>query len=256
MFEPDLHMEDLDLHPLWMNDYHKFLLELQTNFGPHDPVTDAEHQLDNLSMKDSQCINKYIVEFNHITSQVHGYGNGALCHHFYSGLPDHTKGVIACVGKPTMLTELCILSQGIDACYWECKSEITCQAKPTNPPPSNTHASSSARSAQNTTSSTSVHNYDSRVKALPPRPFQPDLSQNLGKDSKLTSEKQKRHFDLKLCMFCGDPCHMAKDCRKSTSKAAKACAATTSALPDANPSASALEAKNRDKTQYIHSFQS
>ncbi|KAF9226069.1 hypothetical protein BS17DRAFT_814963 [Gyrodon lividus] len=70
-FEPDLlHMADLDLSPLYMNDYHKLPLKLQTKFGSHDLVTDAEDQLDNLSMKDSHCINKYVVELNCITSKV------------------------------------------------------------------------------------------------------------------------------------------------------------------------------------------
>ncbi|KIK77802.1 hypothetical protein PAXRUDRAFT_16706 [Paxillus rubicundulus Ve08.2h10] len=123
-FEPDLlHAEDLDLY--------------------------AEHQLDNLSMKDSQHINKYVVEFNHITSQVCGYRDSALCHHFYSGLLDRIKDEIARVGKPTTLTELRILSQGIDAHYWECKSKLTRQAKPTNPPLSKPHTSSPAKSAPN-----------------------------------------------------------------------------------------------------------
>ncbi|KIK72968.1 hypothetical protein PAXRUDRAFT_73980, partial [Paxillus rubicundulus Ve08.2h10] len=70
---------------------------------------------------------------------------------------------------------------------------------------------------------------------------QPDLSQKLCKDGKLTSEEQKCCFDLKLCMFCGNPGHMAKDCCKSTSKAAKAHTATTSTLLDANLSASTSE---------------
>ncbi|KIK97139.1 hypothetical protein PAXRUDRAFT_10350 [Paxillus rubicundulus Ve08.2h10] len=184
--KPDLlHTEDLDLRPLWMDDYCEFLLELQTNFGPHDPVADAKHQLDNLSMKDSQCINKYAIEFNHIASQVRGYGDGTLHHHFYSGLLDCIKDEITCVGKPAMLTELRILSQGINACYWECKSEITHQAKPTNPPPSNNHTSSSARSTPNPTSSTS----NSRAKAPPPHSSQPNLSLKLGKDGKLTSKE-------------------------------------------------------------------
>ncbi|KIK71859.1 hypothetical protein PAXRUDRAFT_22729, partial [Paxillus rubicundulus Ve08.2h10] len=113
--------------------------------------------------------------------------------------------------------------------------------KPTNPPPSKTHTSSPAKSAPNPANSTSVHNSDSRAKAPPPCPPQPDLSQKLGKDGKLTSEECKRCFDLKLCMFCGGSGHMAKDCRKSTSKAAKAHAATISAPPDAKPSASASE---------------
>ncbi|KIK86995.1 hypothetical protein PAXRUDRAFT_14459 [Paxillus rubicundulus Ve08.2h10] len=53
----------------WMDDYWEFILELQTNFGPHDPVGDAEHWLHHLSMKDRQHINKYVVEFNHLASQ-------------------------------------------------------------------------------------------------------------------------------------------------------------------------------------------
>ncbi|KIK73173.1 hypothetical protein PAXRUDRAFT_179075, partial [Paxillus rubicundulus Ve08.2h10] len=137
-----------------------------------------------------------------------------------------------------MLTELRILSQGIDARYWE-----QVQKKPTNPPPSKPHTLSPTKSTPSPANSTSVHNSNSRAKALPPCPPQPDLLQKLGEDGKLTSEEHKRCFDLKLCMFCGGSGHMAKDCRKSTSKAAKARTATTSALPDANPSASASEAK-------------
>ena len=53
-----------------MNDFKEFILELQTNFGPHDLVKDVEHQLDHLFMKDGQHINKYVVKFNQIASQV------------------------------------------------------------------------------------------------------------------------------------------------------------------------------------------
>ena len=70
-FELDLLlMEDPALRPLWMDNFREFVLELQTNFGPHDPVGDGEHQLDHLSMKDSQRITKYVVEFNRIASQI------------------------------------------------------------------------------------------------------------------------------------------------------------------------------------------
>ena len=88
-FELDLlQMEDLALNSTWMNDFKEFVLELQTNFGPHDPVGDVEHLLDHLFMKDGQCINKYVVEFNWIALQVQVYREGALQHHFYNGLPD------------------------------------------------------------------------------------------------------------------------------------------------------------------------
>jgi hypothetical protein len=114
-----------------MDDYSEFRNELTHNFGPHDPVGEAEHQLASLSMKDGQRINKYIVEFNRHALQVRGYGEGALRHHFYQGLPDRIKDKISRCGKPSSLWDLHDLSQSIDACYWERKSKISCQAKPT-----------------------------------------------------------------------------------------------------------------------------
>ncbi|KIM50097.1 hypothetical protein SCLCIDRAFT_34661 [Scleroderma citrinum Foug A] len=83
-----LGMDDPDACPLWMTSWCEFIIELQTTFGPHDPVADAEHQLDHLCMKDTHHINRYVVDFNQIMSQVWGYGDGALHHHFYSGLPN------------------------------------------------------------------------------------------------------------------------------------------------------------------------
>ncbi|KAG6327684.1 hypothetical protein ID866_11405 [Astraeus odoratus] len=59
-FEPDLLDAIPGADPAWANDYSEFVIELTTNFGPHDPVGDAEHQLNNLLMKDSSHINKYI----------------------------------------------------------------------------------------------------------------------------------------------------------------------------------------------------
>ncbi|KAG6327060.1 hypothetical protein ID866_12029 [Astraeus odoratus] len=99
-FKPDLlSSSDLEDHPLWMDNWKEFVIELQSTFGPHNPVADAENQLDHLQMKDGQHINKYIIEFNRLASQVHGYRDGALHHYFYSGLPDHVKDEICQVGK-------------------------------------------------------------------------------------------------------------------------------------------------------------
>ncbi|KAG6327495.1 hypothetical protein ID866_11594 [Astraeus odoratus] len=110
-------------HPLWMDDWTEFVIELQSTFGPHNPVTDAENQLDHLQMKENQCINKYVVEFNRLASQVRGYGDGALCHQFYSGLPDHIKDKICHIGKPHNLDDLRYLAQEIDMHYWEHKEK-------------------------------------------------------------------------------------------------------------------------------------
>ena len=59
-------MDNPNLPLFWMENYKELVLELQMNFGPHDHVGDVEHQLNHLTMKDSQCITKYMVKFNWI----------------------------------------------------------------------------------------------------------------------------------------------------------------------------------------------
>ena len=54
-----------------------------------------------------------------------------------------------------------------------------------------------------------------------------DLSSKLGKDGKLTQQECQRHFDQNLCLFCSKGGHVAKDCSKATSSAAKGRSATT-----------------------------
>jgi hypothetical protein len=99
-FEPNLLSDELSSCPDWMDDYSEFMLGLQTNFGPHDPSRDAEMQLEQLNMCKGQYINKYVVEFQRLASQVCRWGDGALYHQFYNGLPAHIKDKISRMGKP------------------------------------------------------------------------------------------------------------------------------------------------------------
>ena len=95
-FKPDLlHSGDPADRPLWMDSWVHFVAELQSTFGPHDPIADAEHQLEHLRMKDAHHATQYIVDFNWLASQVQDYGDGVLCHLFYSGLLDCLKDEIA-----------------------------------------------------------------------------------------------------------------------------------------------------------------
>ncbi|KAG6328107.1 hypothetical protein ID866_10982 [Astraeus odoratus] len=233
-FKPDLLDTIPGTEPTWANNYSEFIIELTTNFGPHDPVNDAEHQLNNLLMKDSSHINKYIVKFNHLATQVHGYREGALCHMLYNGLPDHIKDEIAHIGKPPHLIDLCTMAQGIDARYWECKSEITCQTKSNLLPSSSSKQSSSGGSSSkqsNTSSGTSSLSSTGKGKN-PQHPSSstpkssdssvPDLSGIIGKDGKLTAMECLHHMKNLLCLFCGLPGHSAKDYPRSMSCVAKA----------------------------------
>jgi hypothetical protein len=89
-----------------MDNYSEFMLELQINFRPHDPSRDAKMQLKQLNMHEGQCINKYVVEFQRLASQVHGWGDGVLCCQFYNGLPACIKDEISHMGKPAVMHKL------------------------------------------------------------------------------------------------------------------------------------------------------
>ncbi|KAG6329353.1 hypothetical protein ID866_9736 [Astraeus odoratus] len=194
---------------MWMDDWTEFVIKLQSTFSPHNPVADAENQLDHLQMKENQCINKYMVEFNWLMSQVRGYGDGALCHQFYSGLPDCIKDKICHVGKPCNLDDLCYLAQEINTCYWEHKEEVQHANKssgtsnfPANKPSSSAPNSRKGKPTTSSNISSSLGNANSSSSNRPKSSnggnklsnatsSNPDLAGKLGKDSKLTLEERK-----------------------------------------------------------------
>jgi Retrotransposon gag protein len=238
-FEPDLLSDGYSDRPDWMDDYSEFMLELQTNFGPHDPSGDAEMQLEQLHMRDGQRINKYVVEFQRLASQVREWGDGALRRQFYNGLPARIKDEISRMGKPTTLSEFKTLAQTIDARYWERRGEVTRESRTTssNPPRQSTSDRTNSNSSGSDTPKFNKPTYSTASST----PKVSDLPSVVGTDGKLTTQERQRRFDKKLCMFCGGPGHTARECTKSTSRAAKGRAAVLT--PETEPEASD-EAKN------------
>jgi len=226
-FEPDLlNSGNPADRPRWMDSWVHFVAELQSTFGPHDPVADAEHQLEHLQMKDSYHVTWYIVDFNRLASQVQDYGDGALHRLFYSGLPDHLKDEITRVGKPLTLNGLRTLCQEIDAHYWERKDKIsrTTKSQPTSSTtkPSNSGGNTPKSGQAKTGNPPSTGNTSGSSKATSNQPSsgsKPDLTNKLGKDGKLTADERKRWLDNNLCMFCGGTGHFVDNCPKKSKKA-------------------------------------
>ena len=98
----------------WLDDYSDFVGELKNNFGPHDPKGEAEADLENLKMRNNQCIMKYLVDFNRLAARVQ-WGDTALRQQMYHGLLSRIRDDIARVGKPNTLHELHSLAQSIDS---------------------------------------------------------------------------------------------------------------------------------------------
>jgi len=255
-FEPDLlNSGNPADRPRWMDSWVHFVAELQSTFGPHDPVADAEHQLEHLRMKDSYRVTQYIVDFNQLASQVQDYGDGALCRLFYSGLPDRLKDEIAQVRKPLTLNGLRALCQEINARYWERKDEISRTTK-SQPTSSTTKSSNSGGNSSNsgqekskTGNPSSSANSSGSSKATSNQSSsgsRPDLTNKLGKDGKLTADERKRCLENNLCMFCGGTGHFVDNCPKKTKKAkarAAAIAAESSKMDSTNSGANSKSKK-------------
>ena len=226
----------------WLIDYSAIVSELWNNFGPHDPEGEAEAGLENLQMCDTQRITKYLVEFNRLAARVQ-WGDAPLRHQLYNRFLPWIKDEISRVGKPDSLTDLCILAQSIDARYWECRSEIARETPanksqdkssdkgktPVTPATQNVNPPMSGQSG-------TPRNTPAPTTSNTPKPSS-TLALKLGKDGRLTQEERQRRMDNNLCLFCSKPGHIAKECLKATSAAAKACAATAEKALDNSSSA-------------------
>src|ERR1700733_11209985 len=93
-FENSLIEPDLTNPPAWSDSYEAFVSELKTYFGSTDLIGEAESKLENLSMKSTQRIAKYLVEFNRLAS-ITKWDNRALRHQFYRGLPARIKDEVS-----------------------------------------------------------------------------------------------------------------------------------------------------------------
>ncbi|KIN95467.1 hypothetical protein M404DRAFT_34102 [Pisolithus tinctorius Marx 270] len=171
-FELDLLTSKPKDQPLWMDSWRKFVIELQLTFSPHDLVAEAKNQLNHLTMKETHHINKYMVEFNRLATQV--------------------QDEISQVGKPHTLEDLHCLAQDIDAHYWEQRKEVQCQnwssgnqnSSKTSNEDSNTDKGKT--SAPNTSQSpTAPKTGSTNARSSKPKP----ASNKLSKDGKLTAAK-------------------------------------------------------------------
>ena len=94
-----------------------FLSKLEDNFGPHDPVGDAEKSLHELTMKKGAHIVKYNVDFWELASRV-SWNEAALCDRYFRGLPLCLCTEVLRGGKPTTLAALRLKAQDADNIYW------------------------------------------------------------------------------------------------------------------------------------------
>ncbi|KAF8624908.1 hypothetical protein AX17_006979 [Amanita inopinata Kibby_2008] len=228
----------------WMWDFEAFILELEDNFGPHNPAGDAETALTNLSMKDSHHVTKYVVEFNKLAARI-DWNEPALRDRFYHGLPLCLRTEALKGGEPLTLAAMHCKAQECDQIHWMTRDEIAREpksaprsaAKDSDAKPSTSSSTNASKPSNTPRPSRPGHSASPSAPSFSsaPKP-KPDLTNKLGKDGKLNSNERKRRMENNLCLYCGAGGHTAKDCRKAST--ARGRAANASASTEVNTESS------------------
>jgi hypothetical protein len=119
-FEPGLMDPTNSRH--WMWNFEVFINELEVNFGPHNPVGDAESSLINLTMGEDSRIVKYNVEFWKLVAQL-DWNESSLTTRYFIGLLLWIQVEILRGRKLTTLAAMCLKAQNADNIYWIEKDE-------------------------------------------------------------------------------------------------------------------------------------
>src|ERR1700722_7258557 len=202
-FENALIEPDLLAAATWPNNYSEFVSELKLYFSSPNIISEAESRLQTLTMKPTQCIAKYLVDFT-----ITGWDSRALRHQFYQGLPAQIKDEIARMGKPDTLSQLRLMAQSIDGCYWERREETrrernseSLEKKPDKLSIQQSSSNNSKKDSKNNAKKNQSSNQGSSLSNSEKK--NPNLSDKLGKDGKLTQAKHTHRFNNNLCLFCG-----------------------------------------------------
>jgi len=155
-------------------------------------VSEAETKLENLSMKPTHCIAKYLVEFNQL-SMLTSWDSCALQHQFCCRLPAHIKDEVWCVGKPDILPVLRTLALSMGNHYWEQEEETHHECggqsseKKTDKPQNQASSSSLNQNSQNKHHKKTSILHNSSSSAQNSERKTSDLGNKLRRDSRLTA---------------------------------------------------------------------
>lgn len=183
-----------------LDDYDGFVAALKSNFGDSDERSTAERNILKLRQKGSAA--KYATDFRLVADKTK-WNDAAKMTLFYMGLNDSIKNMLLNLPKRATLEELITDAITCDNRIWEVKNAertpATTDSRFGNPfrPRMNPQGSSASSAASNPTTLNG--------------PVPMDLS-STQVFKKLTPEERARRLKEHLCMYCGQPDHIAAKC--------------------------------------------
>jgi hypothetical protein len=248
-FSPNLY--NTSVIPAWDGNFALFIQELSLNFGPHDPVGDAEDRLRSCRMKTGDRIATYIIAFDQL-ALLTDFGDSALRHQFYEGLPRRIKDDMVHHSYVNSLIGVKNVARLIDARYWKRESEKERERERDRSSGSGTGSGGSGSnpsagrsgnssgsgqqqqqrgkkgksssgnnnsSGNNSSGNTSSANQSSGQSSSANTSSQTEkkkkpYADKLDSRGKIKQDERDRRKKNNLCMYCGGGGHTAENCKK------------------------------------------
>jgi hypothetical protein len=190
---------------------------LRDRFGNPDYVRTIERQLTSLQMKDSDRVNRHIVRFDTLSSQLQ-WNEASLRSRFELSLNGRLKDDLGRM-DPAIMRSLPLMKErllALDRRYWERQEEIKREKGKSG---NSEGGSAPKKPANNQSSSSSSPRPPNKPAASSSSSSAPRSSTD--SSGRITQEERKRRLDNKLCLYCGEKGHEVKTCPVSEAKAKK-----------------------------------
>jgi hypothetical protein len=250
-FSPNLY--NTAVIPAWDGNFPLFIQELSLNFGPHDPVGDAEDKLRLCRMKTGDRIATYIIAFDQL-ALLTDFGDSALRHQFYEGLPRRIKDDMIHHSYVNNLTGVKNVARLIDARYWKRETEKERErdrerssgggGSGTGGSGSNTSSGRPGQqqgkkgktsSGQQSSGQQSTGQQSSGNSSSQPEKKKKPYADKLDPRGKIKQEERDRRKKNNLCMYCGGGGHTAENCKKRPADQQQASGKAATTAPSATP---------------------
>ena len=177
--------------------YTGFLEAFDKAFGDPHKIKTAELNLSKLR-QGSRSVSAYSSEFKSVT-QALGWNDSALMYHYRTGLNEQVKDELSrCPSAVTTLDALCELAASVDLRLYERRVERNS---------TQTYTNNISRQA-----APSVSNNSQPTKPTSHSGGEPMQIDSLAKT--LTPQEKQRRRVEGLCLYCGEPNHVANNCPK------------------------------------------
>jgi hypothetical protein len=233
---------DMDDPLVWMNDFSLFAAEINAVFGDPDLASNNFRRLKRL--KQIGSVASYTAEFRRLASQL-SWSDQALVQQYFEGLKDPLQDILIAANYPEELETLIRMAIRIDNLQHQRRIQRGQEIKPAAPVQRRKQLPYVAAKPQpvfhlHAPPANPLLSYDTASASADPsgpRPMEIDATRP--RFQRLTEEQKEHRRKNNLCLYCGNPSHIARDCPVRPKTPIRPARASQATFADARPKGNA-----------------